>query len=174
MVALPGSNINTRTDILFASSQQNMGGFPSNIQGIVGMGYSSNQNFLDCAYNQNQISSSAFALDINGPDQPSLLYYNDFPEILLRSTVMMPLQGNSYWELEVIGFYAGGQEFTKEAAKGAVLDSGTSYFYLNSELYGAVTSAFFSACAFPSEGSPVCSCEGASSWPTFALMFPGA
>lgn len=65
----------------------------------------------------------------------------------------------------------GGIDMTSSAADNAVIDSGTSFFYLNPDLYSSVVSQFFSNCQNVG-GSPVCSCSG-TNWPTFAFAFYG-
>ena len=49
--------------ILFVKEEVDMG-FPGSIQGIVGMGYTSEPNFLDLAYASGQITTSAFSLQL--------------------------------------------------------------------------------------------------------------
>lgn len=43
------------------------------------MGYTTTPNFLDVAFQNNQISSPIFALQILNNSQQSLLYYNQIP-----------------------------------------------------------------------------------------------
>ena len=53
----------------------------------------------------------------------------------------------------------------------AIIDSGTSYFYLNSQLFEHIKSTFFSDCITNVQNVPVCSCNSAANWPTFAFNF---
>jgi len=52
---------------------------PSFIAGLLGMGSTSIPNFLDLAYEQNQISTPTFTLSINSSNTASYLYYNNLP-----------------------------------------------------------------------------------------------
>jgi hypothetical protein len=61
----------------------------------------------------------------------------------------------------------GGVDMTSIAANYSVIDSGTSLFYLNSELFDNVISTFFGAC-----NSSICPC-GLTTWPTFDFTFNG-
>jgi hypothetical protein len=61
---------------------------------------------------------------------------------------------------------------TDSAAQNAVIDSGTSYFYLNPTLFNSVVNQFFSDCIQIS-GVPTCSCSNTNNWPTFEFSFEG-
>ncbi len=49
----------------------------TSVYGLVGMDYGSYPNFLDVAYQTNQISTPVFSLDLNYMNQTSLMYYNN-------------------------------------------------------------------------------------------------
>jgi hypothetical protein len=53
--------------------------YPQGIQGLVGMGYTKTPNFLDVAYQQGQIATSAFALMVQQSTQQSYVFYNEIP-----------------------------------------------------------------------------------------------
>jgi hypothetical protein len=46
----------------------------SDIQGLMGMIYASTPNFLDVAFQNNQISTLVYALELNYPNQTSYLH----------------------------------------------------------------------------------------------------
>lgn len=65
----------------------------------------------------------------------------------------------------------GGVDMTAVSSSLAIIDSGTSYFYLNSQLFEQIKSTFFSDCVLNVQNVPVCSCDSAANWPTFAFNF---
>ena len=76
--------------------------YPQGIQGLVGMGYSQTPNFLDVAYQQGQIATSAFALMVQQSTQQSYIFYNEIPSSIMSQTVFVPVAGDGYWSLKVI------------------------------------------------------------------------
>lgn len=80
--------------------------------------------------------------------------------------------GNTYWQVNVLGVTVGGIDMTSLAANVAVIDSGTSYFYLNADLFNNIVNNFFSDCN-NGLSTPECPCSSVSNWPTFAFMFDG-
>ena len=92
------------------------------------------------------------------------------PEDITNSTYFEPVTSNYYWGVQLTGVTVGGIDMTNSAADLAVIDSGTSYFYLNPYLYGNVTEKFFSNCQTV-QNIPVCTCSSTANWPTFAFTF---
>lgn len=70
----------------------------------------------------------------------------------------------------ILDLTVGGIDMTDSAAGNAVIDSGTSYFYLNPDLYNAVISQFFMQRCVSVGGVPHCTCD-IQNWPTFAFSF---
>jgi len=58
------------------------------------------------------------------------------------------------------------------AANVAVIDSGTSYFYLNTELFNEIISQFFQKCDNYLK-VPICLCKDTVNWPAFSFLFDG-
>lgn len=84
----------------------------------------------------------------------------------------MPVQGTFYWQVSVLEVTVGGIDMTGQAADNAVVDSGTSYFFLNPSLYNAVIEHFFVQRCISVQGVPHCTCD-TENWPTFAFTFQG-
>jgi hypothetical protein len=82
----------------------------------------------------------------------------------------VPVVGNVYWQVHVIGMTVGDMDLTEVSANIAIIDSGTSYFYLNSNLFNTIISNFFSSCN-NNLNTPICPCK--ANYPTFAFMFEG-
>lgn len=81
MVTLVNTSINVKCNIIFADSVTGLN-LPIGIAGVIGMGFTSAQqspNFLDLAYQQNQISTNTFALDLLNSSSNSQLLYNSIP-----------------------------------------------------------------------------------------------
>ena len=53
--------------------------YPDAIQGLVGMGFTSSPNFLDTAFQDGEIDSPVFALEILDETEQSLIHYNELP-----------------------------------------------------------------------------------------------
>ncbi len=53
--------------------------FNGGVIGILGMGYTTNNNFLDIAYSAGIINTSTFALQLLSTQSQSYLYYNNIP-----------------------------------------------------------------------------------------------
>lgn len=146
--------------------------YPNTVQGLVGMGYTTTPNFLDIAYQNGEISTSAFALQIRKNTSTSYFYYNKIPEQITSSSYYLPVVGNEYWQIKLIGVMVGSIDMTRYAAKVAIIDSGTSYFYLNQNLFNKIISSYFSDCN--NNLSPAqCPCSSVARWPTFTFMFEG-
>lgn len=112
---------------------------PKPLVGIMGMGYSHIPNFLDNAYAANQISSPVFALSLTkNTSSLSGFYYNNIPQSIISNTIFVDQFGLERWQVEVITVNLGGIDFSAYSAKSAIIDSGTTIFYLNYELYNAV------------------------------------
>jgi hypothetical protein len=79
---------------------------------------------------------------------------------------MVPVVGNEYWQVQVIGVYVGGIDMTSSAANVAVIDSGTSYFYMNQNLFTNIVNQFFTNCD-NAAANPICYCNETSNWPKF-------
>jgi len=62
---------------------------------------------------------------------------------------------------------------TSYAANVAVIDSGTSYFYVNDQLYNQILSQpyFSNSNCEILDNTPYCYCSAANNWPTFAFNF---
>lgn len=167
-VSLSSTNINVKTGILWVTQEVDMSLTPPLI-GIVGMGFSSTPNFLDSAYQAGEISSPAFALSINETlNGQSTLYYNNIPENIVNSTIMVSQYGSGHWQVEILSVVIGGIDYTSSAANTAIIDSGTTLFYLNSNLYNAIILNFFTVnCSVKISGTAYCPCNQTQSWPTF-------
>ena len=61
---------------------------------------------------------------------------------------------------------------TSSSADVAVIDSGTSYFYLNAALFNNIISDFFGNCD-NNASPPQCPCSSTPNWPTFSFIFEG-
>ncbi len=139
------------------------------------MDYPSSPNFLDNALSQNLISTTVFALDLNGQNQTSFMYYNNgLSQQVLNQTYWINLNGNDHWQVQIIGFSAGGIDMTSSSSDTAVVDSGTSLLVLNVDLYNLVIQQYFSTseCYTDNSGFVNCYCNG--TWPTLSFMFIGA
>ena len=82
----------------------------------------------------------------------------------MNQTIFVPVYGNIYWAVEVNQVMVGNIDMTSYAANVAVIDSGTSYFYVNQELYSNILNNFFTDCNQISS-LIICSCSSVSSWP---------
>jgi hypothetical protein len=173
VLAIAGTPINITTQFLWVTQDSGMN-FPPQIAGLVGMGYTNIPNFLDVAYQQGQIATPAFALSIatTSQQQQSYIYYNQIPEWITNSSSNVSVVGNTYWQVSLLGVIVGGIVMTTSSADVAVIDSGTSYFYLNANLFNNVVNNFFQSCD-NTLSTPECPCSSTSSWPTFAFIFEG-
>ena len=81
---------------------------------------------------------------------------------------------NYYWQLKIIGFLAGDDDLTGYAKKMAVIDSGTTLFYLNPSLYEQVIARFFAPqkCVMNSNEEIMCLSANLT-LPTFYFIVPG-
>ena len=80
------TNISTTGLILFANNVSGMN-FPGTVLGLVGMGYTLTMNFLDQAFQNNQISTNVFSLQLRGNNETSLMYYNNgLPSLISQNT----------------------------------------------------------------------------------------
>lgn len=99
MVTLVNTSINVKCNIVFADSVTGLN-LPVGIAGVIGMGFTSAQqspNFLDLAYQQNQISTNTFALDLLNSSSNSQLLYNSIPQSVLKNSLSSPVVSNFYW-----------------------------------------------------------------------------
>lgn len=85
VLSVTGTGINITAQYLWVTQESGMN-FPSQVQGLVGMGYTSTPNFLDVAYQNNQIQSPAFALDIQPTTLQSYIYFNQIPQSIQNSS----------------------------------------------------------------------------------------
>jgi hypothetical protein len=77
-VTVKGTSINGINNIEWANNvSANIFGSLSDLQGLVGMDFGSYPNFLDVSYEQKQISTPVFSLELNYVNQTSYLYYNN-------------------------------------------------------------------------------------------------
>jgi hypothetical protein len=147
--------------------------FPGSVEGLVGMGYSNIPNFLDEAFEAGEISSSSFTLKLRNTSwDESEMYYDEIPYHILSNTTFVSVYGSGYWQVQLVGMYADDKDFTYAAAKTAIIDSGTTLFYLNQDLYDAISAAYLSEC-YKVEEVFVCDCELESSMPKLTFMFNG-
>lgn len=114
---------------MFVSQEINVSFF-GNVSGIVGMGYSTTSNFLDLAYKAGSISTNVFTLQLGTTPNTSIMYYNSIPSTILSNNLYTSLYGNAEWSLNLIGVYANNTDLTSYSSNIAVVDSGTSLFYL--------------------------------------------
>lgn len=56
------------------------------------------------------------------------------------------MRSNTKWQLDVIGFYADDNDLTSFSVDSAVIDSGTSWFYLNDALFSSIKSTYLVNC----------------------------
>lgn len=82
----------------------------------------------------------------------------------------MPVVGNEYWQVNVLGVTVGGIDMTSSSANIAIIDSGTSYFYLNQQLFNNIINNFFQGCD-NSLSTPECRCSDTTNWPIFSFIF---
>lgn len=148
IVTVQGSAIDGNCSIEWATnvSAGIYAGFPS-VQGLVGMDFGSTPNFLDVAYQKNQISTPIFSLELNYVNQTSYLHYNNgLPQSIIQNMSWTPLvqTPNGYWQTNVTAVTVGGVNLTSSIVSSAIIDSGTSSVVLNQALYNAVVSSFFS------------------------------
>ena len=68
--------------------------------------------------------------------------------------------------------YADDNDFTSSAAQRAVIDSGTTLFYLNPKLYQSISDTYLSDCVLLDE-TYFCECSIESSLPKLTFMFKG-
>lgn len=61
---------------------------------------------------------------------------------------------------------------TSLAANTAIIDSGTSYFYVNQQLFENIINNFFQDCNNNAD-TPECPCSSTKNWPTFSFLFEG-
>lgn len=156
-VSAISTNINVRNQILWVNKEQSMS-FPGNTIGIVGMGYTTTANFLDNAYNAGQIQSPVFALKISNNTDQSFIYYNNIPLSITQNTIMVDQYETGHWQVEILATYVDGTDYTSSSSNIALIDSGTSYFYLNSQLFKAIQSKYFTTCTNNTQGIPICNC----------------
>lgn len=81
------------------------------------------------------------------------------------------MEENTKWQLNVIGFYAGDNDWTAYSAMSAVIDSGTSWFYLNQGLFNQIQSTYLTNCYLNIFGTYICPCT--DEMPVFKIMFEG-
>ena len=78
IVTVQGTPINGRWTIEFANNvSSGIFSVSSDIQGLAGMSYASTPNFIDVAFQNNEISTPVYALELNYPNQTSYLHYNN-------------------------------------------------------------------------------------------------
>lgn len=177
IVAIKGTPISGNGSIEWANNvSANIWAGAPDVQGLVGMDYGSNPNFLDVAYNQNQISTPIFSLELNDQTQTSYLYYNNgLPASITNSMVWIPQQSNQngYWQAGLTAVNVGGLDLTSQAATYAVIDSGTSLSVLNTGFYDKVVQQFFSTaeCFNDQNNSNMRTCYCNNTWPDFVFNF---
>lgn len=112
----------------------------------MGVGYTDPQtepNFLDLAYQQDQIATNTFVLQLLNESSSSSMYYNQISSQMKQKSLFSTVPVDSYyWQLEVLGVLAGLNDLTQYSAQTAVIDSGTSIFYLNPSLTQAFISQY--------------------------------
>ena len=94
----------------------------------------------------------------------------------MDGTLYSYVAGDGYWELDLIGVYGGNQDFTSSAESVAVIDSGTSLFYLNPALAQALIDEYMNTkwCKLGTSGGFYCECFAINnSMPNLYFMFPG-
>ena len=93
----------------------------------------------------------------------------------LCTTVSHRTLGKSYLtqQVQLIGFYTNGVELTSYASGYTLVDSGTSLFFFNQNLYDQIISQFFQGCN-TSSSYVQCPCSMISSFPNFTFYFQGA
>ncbi len=84
----------------------------------------------------------------------------------------MSVVGNTYWQVNLLGVFVGSMDMTSSSANVAVIDSGTSFFYLNADLFNNVVNNFFQSCD-NSLPTPECPCSSTNNWPKFSFLFEG-
>jgi hypothetical protein len=169
-LVVAGTPINITAQFLWVN-RDSISNFPPQIAGLVGMGYTTIPNFLDVAYQNGEIESPVFALmvETTAQTQQSYVYFNQIPLSITNSTSFVGVVGNTYWQVSVLGVEVGGIDMTAQSANVAVVDSGTSYFYLNADLFNSVVANFFQSCD-NSLSTPECPCSAAANWPTFSFL----
>ena len=158
IVSVDQTNISTRNNIiLLDASAQNP--YNSSVDGVIGLSLSSrNYNFLQNSYRNGQIITSAYILSLQNSNNPSYLYINQLPVQIVTNTVNIHVKSDKYFELEIIGIYIGGIQYTRNSPDRALLSSSTPYFLLNKKIYDSVIKNYFSLCNF-STSPPTCNCS---------------
>ena len=91
VVTWSNTSIAVNTGILFV---QNLSGFNSNANGIVGLGFTTQNNFFDSAWQAGQISSNVFAIDVGDELSPSNVHFGSFD---VGETYFINEFGSGYW-----------------------------------------------------------------------------
>ena len=156
---MSNTDIYVNQPILWVTQEIDFNSFPSNVEGLVGMGYTNIPNFLDLAYDTNQIDTPAFTLSIRSDSvNNSYLYYNELPENITPSPTYVNVVDSGYWQVGVVGVVVGGVDLSAYSVNVAVIDSGTSFFYVNADLFNQIQPRFFSNCD-NTQQTPVCYCS---------------
>lgn len=177
-LTVQNTSINVSFNIAFADSVTGLS-LPTAVVGVLGMGHTSVAslpNFLDLAYQQNQVYTNTFALVLQNSPTPSYMLYNEIPQQFLKQSKFSPVPaGSFYWQLDLIGIMAGLLDLTSLAPSTAVIDSGTSLFYLTPQLTSSFITQFLppSLCNFTS-GLNICNCSILPSLPNLTFIFTGA
>ena len=76
LLHITNSLINITTTYLWVTQETN-NNYPGDVQGLIGMGFTSSiPNFLDVAFSNGEISSPVFSLEILNETSQSLVHYN--------------------------------------------------------------------------------------------------
>jgi hypothetical protein len=177
ILTVSGTSINGNNNIEWASNVS-VGIFPGapDVQGLVGMDIGSYPNFLDIAYQNNQISTPIFSLELNFANQTSYLHYNNgLPQFITQNIAWIPQQQNQngYWQTALTSLTLGGVNLTSFSTSSAIIDSGTSAVAFNQALYNAVISNFFSTpeCFNDPNNNNLRTCYCNNTWPSFVFNF---
>lgn len=91
----------------------------------------------------------------------------------MDNTISSNVYGFGYWQLKVVGVYFGNDDLTSYSVDKAVIDSGTTLFYLNPVLYDKIYISYFSSSCKRKFGATVCPCSLMESIPPIKIMFTG-
>ncbi|CAD8048752.1 unnamed protein product [Paramecium primaurelia] len=108
-------------------------------QGLLGLSsYNDRQNIFEYGYQQKQLETSLFGLDLNQNPQESVLFYNNFSKDYLDQVIWMPNVLNHQWSMKVYGFFVNEIDLTDKITLQngtiALMDSGSSCLWLDEEI----------------------------------------
>ncbi|CAD8060714.1 unnamed protein product [Paramecium sonneborni] len=136
-VSLPNGNLNVYMKFMLA----NIFTMPVGIkfQGLLGLSSNNErQNIFEYGYEQKQLQTSIFGLDLNSNPEESILLYNNFSQEYLDQIVWMPNILSHQWSMKIYGFFVNDIDLTDKVTiqngTVALMDSGSSCLWLDPEI----------------------------------------